>query len=104
MGLIDRFTRKYGGYVIDFVFVILAVWAVIDYYYHGGTSRDTIQAAFALVALYAFVVTRRMAFLRKNFDRVLQDIIKAQERAVINLARKHNEELERLRSQKTPGS
>lgn len=69
----DNFLRKHGGYIIDYIFCLLAIWAVVDYFVHGGESRGTIQAAFALVALYAFVVTRRIKYLRNLYIQKLKD-------------------------------
>lgn len=69
----QTFVQKHGRYVIDYAFCLFALWAVIDYFFHGGVSRDTSQAAFALVALYAFVVTRRFAYLRNQYLEKLKD-------------------------------
>ena len=70
----NNFLRKIGGDVIDYIFCILAIWAVLDYSAHGGVSRDTIQAAFALVALYAFVVTRRFHYLHNQYKQKFKEM------------------------------
>ena len=76
----NNFPRKHGGYIIDYIFCILSIWAVLDYFAHGGVSRDTIQAAFALVALYAFVVTRRFEYLRNKWTDKYQELLKDYQR------------------------
>jgi len=63
----QTFIQKHGGYIIDYAFCLMALWAVVDYFYHGGVSRDTSQAGYALIALYAFVVTRRFQYLRNQY-------------------------------------
>ena len=98
------FLRKHGGYIIDYAFCVIGILLVLDYFIlQGEVSRTTIQAAFALYAMYAFVVTRRMRYLRKRFDQSLHDIIEAQSKSVTDMARRHADELERLRKKMTPG-
>jgi len=62
-----NFLHRFGGYVIDAAFCILAIWAVADYFVHGE-SRETIQAAFALVALYSFGVIWRVRSIVKQYE------------------------------------
>lgn len=54
----DKFLRKYGGYIIDFIFAVGSVIAVVDYFVTGANHT----AAFGLVGLYAFGVIFRVRF------------------------------------------
>jgi len=59
----QTFIQKHGGYIIDYAFSILSILAVIQYYRIDGNYTP----GFALVALYAFVVTRRFKYLRNQY-------------------------------------
>jgi len=79
------FIQKHGGYIIDYAFCIFSIWAVVDYFYHGGVGRDTIQVAFVLTALYAFVVTRRILYLRNLYLKRMKEL-EDQIESLINVA------------------
>jgi len=68
----SNFLRKHGGYIIDYTFCILSIVAVVLYFVRHE-SYPTIQAAFALVALYSFVVTRRIQYLRNQYIQKLKE-------------------------------
>ena len=57
------FLQKQAGYIIDYAFCILSILAVIQFYRVDGNYTP----GFALVALYAFVVTRRLKYLRNQY-------------------------------------
>ena len=59
----ETFMQKHGGYIIDYAFCILSILAVIQYYRVDGNYTT----GFAIVALYAFVVTRRLKYLRNQY-------------------------------------
>lgn len=63
-----NFIQKFGGYVIDAAFCILAIWATVDYFIRGE-SHPTIQAAFAIIALYSFGVIWRVRSIVKQYER-----------------------------------
>jgi len=65
-----RFMKKHGGYIIDYAFCILSIWAVVDYFTRDGNHT----VAFALVALYSFVVTRRILYLRNLYLKRMKEL------------------------------
>ena len=59
----QTFIQKHGGYIIDYAFCILSILAVVQYYRVDGNYTT----GFAIVALYAFVVTRRLKYQRNQY-------------------------------------
>lgn len=66
----SKFLQKHGGYIIDYTFCVLSVAAVIDFFVRDSNHT----AAFLLVALYAFVVTRRFKYLRNLYLKEIEEL------------------------------
>ena len=96
----SKFLRKYGGYIIDFTFGVFSIIAVVDFFVRDANHT----AAFGIIALYSFGVIFRVRYVQKHFDQTISTIVDAQEKSITDMAKRHADEIERLRNPKTPGS
>jgi hypothetical protein len=96
----DRLLRKYGGYVIDFIFGVGSIIAVVDFFVNDANHT----AAFGIIALYSFGVIFRVRYVQKMYDKNLEQVIKAQEDSVRNIVQNYEHQIQELRNPKTPGT